>query len=60
MKEAGVETVTVTVNAVDPKIEAVICPKIAWQRKRLNGVAAATQLIENQLEGIAGVSKTRD
>lgn len=57
LKEAGIETVTVTVNAVDPEIEAVICPKIAWQRKRLNGVAAATRLIENQLEGIAGVAK---
>jgi nitrogen fixation protein NifB len=50
---AGVETVTVTVNAVDPEIEAVICPKIAWQRKRLDGVKAAARLIENQLEGIA-------
>jgi nitrogen fixation protein NifB len=52
----GVRTVTVTVNAVDPEIQAQISPAIAWQRKRLNGVEAARQLIENQLAGIAAVS----
>jgi nitrogen fixation protein NifB len=49
----GVKTITVTVNAVDPQIQAQITPKIAWQRRRLNGVAAAERLIVNQLEGIA-------
>jgi nitrogen fixation protein NifB len=49
----GVETLTVTVNAVDPNIQAQITPKIAWQRRRLNGVEAAERLIANQLEGIA-------
>lgn len=54
---AGVETVTVTVNAVNPEIQAKITPKIAWQRKRLNGAAAAEQLIANQLEGIERAAK---
>jgi nitrogen fixation protein NifB len=53
---AGVRTVTVTVNAVDPEIQAQISPAIAWQHKRLNGVEAARRLIENQLAGIAAVT----
>lgn len=51
--DVGVATLTVTVNAVDPDIQAQITPKIAWQRRRLNGTAAAERLIANQLEGIA-------
>ena len=50
---AGVTTLTVTVNAVDPEIQATITPKLAWQRKRLDGVDAGKRLIDNQLEGIA-------
>ncbi|WP_246701022.1 radical SAM protein [Rhodopseudomonas sp. BR0M22] len=49
----GVRTLTVTVNSVDPLIQARITPKIAWQRKRLDDVAAAERLIANQLDGIA-------
>jgi nitrogen fixation protein NifB len=52
----GVRTVTVTVNAVDPEIQAEISPAIAYRHKRLNGIAAARQLIENQLAGIAAVT----
>jgi nitrogen fixation protein NifB len=43
----------VTVNAVVPQIQARISPRIAWQRRRLNGIDAAERLIANQLEGIA-------
>jgi len=50
---AGVTTLTVTVNSVDPEIQALITPKIAWNRKRVNGVEAGRRLIENQLAGIA-------
>ena len=50
---AGVTTLTVTVNSVDPEIQAVITPKIAWKRKRVNGVEAGRRLIDNQLAGIA-------
>jgi nitrogen fixation protein NifB len=50
---AGVTTLTVTVNSVDPKIQAVITPKIAWKRKRVNDEEAGQQLIDNQLAGIA-------
>ncbi|WP_420133383.1 radical SAM protein [Rhodopseudomonas sp.] len=51
--ELGVETLTVTVNSVDPAIQAKITPKIAWQRHRLDDIAAGERLIANQLEGIA-------
>ena len=54
---AGVTTLTVTVNAVDPEIQARITPKIAWRRKRVNGVEAARRLIDNQLAGIARAAK---
>ena len=54
--KVGVATLTVTVNAVDPAIQARITPKLAWQRHRLNGIEAADRLITNQLTGIAGAA----
>jgi nitrogen fixation protein NifB len=56
---AGVTTLTVTVNSVDPEIQALITPKIAWNRKRVNGVEAGSLLIENQLAGIARAARLR-
>ena len=56
----GVRTVTVTVNAVDPAIQAVVSPVIAWQRQRLEGEAAARRLIDNQLAGIAAVAASAE
>lgn len=53
---AGVKTITVTVNAVDPSILAQICAGIHYQGKRLTGEEAARILIARQLEGIARVS----
>ena len=50
---AGVTTLTVTVNSVEPEIQARITPKLAWKRKRVNGVEAGQRLIANQLIGIA-------
>ena len=46
-------TLTVTVNSVDPEIQALISPKIAWRRKRVNGTEAGRRLIESQLTGVA-------
>ncbi|CCG09765.1 radical SAM protein [Pararhodospirillum photometricum] len=48
----GVQTLTVTVNAVDPVLQARISPVIAWQGRRVEGLAAAEILIASQLEGI--------
>lgn len=51
--DIGVETLTVTVNAVDPKIEAKINSfVIDRQGNRYEGVEAARLLIDRQLEGI--------
>ena len=54
--EAGVDSLTVTVNAVDPQIEAQINSAIVFHGKRYEGIEAAQILIKNQLEGIRKVS----
>jgi len=53
LAEAGVTTLTVTVNSVEPEVQAQITPKIAWKRKRVNDIEAGRRLIDNQLAGIA-------
>ncbi|MBI5132701.1 MAG: radical SAM protein [Rhodopseudomonas palustris] len=53
---SGITTLTVTVNAVDPAIQARITPTIAWRHRRLDGTAAAKRLIRNQIDGIAQAS----
>jgi nitrogen fixation protein NifB len=50
--EIGIDSLTVTVNAVDPIIQAQICESITYRGKRYAGEEAATILIENQLAGI--------
>ncbi|MCD4822046.1 MAG: nitrogenase cofactor biosynthesis protein NifB [Methanococcoides sp.] len=48
----GVSTLTVTLNAIDPKIQAQIVDHISYKGKSYTGVEAAEILIANQLEGI--------
>lgn len=50
--DVGVRTVTVTVNAVDPEIQANIISYIVYQGVRYVGKEAASILIRRQLEGI--------
>jgi nitrogen fixation protein NifB len=50
--KAGIDTLTVTVNAVDPKLQARIVSGILYHGKRYIGEEAAEILIRNQLEGI--------
>ncbi len=50
--EAGIDSLTVTVNAVDPKIEAQLNKFINYHGKRYEGEEGAAILIENQLKGI--------
>lgn len=52
----GIDTLTVTVNAVDPVIQANIMSGIFYQGKRYQGEEAAQILIENQLAGIRKVA----
>lgn len=49
---AGVKTVTVTVNAVDPDIQKNIISHIVYECKVYEGREAAEILIQNQLKGI--------
>lgn len=50
--EAGVRTISVTVNAVDPAILAGIVSKVQWEGKVLTGLEATSRLIDSQLSGI--------
>ena len=55
--DAGVRTITVTVNAVEPEIQSQINSYIILDKKVYYGVEAAKILIENQLKGIEAISK---
>jgi len=48
----GVTTLTVTMNAIDPEIEAQLISHVSYKGKVYKGVEAAEILIKNQLEGI--------
>ena len=53
---AGIDSLTVTVNAVNPEIEAKLNDYIIWHGKKIEGVEAAKILIENQLAGIRKIA----
>jgi len=48
----GVSTLTVTINAIDPEIQAKIVDHIVYHGKVYKGVEAAKIQIKNQLEGV--------
>ncbi|MDR1921888.1 MAG: radical SAM protein [Candidatus Adiutrix sp.] len=50
--EAGLQTLTVTVNAVNPPILARLCRGVMWRGEFLPGEAGAARLISAQREGI--------
>jgi nitrogen fixation protein NifB len=52
MLRVGVSTLTVTVNAIDPEIQAKIVNHVKYHGKVYRGVEAAEIQIKNQLEGI--------
>ena len=54
--DVGIDSLTVTVNAVDPQIEAKLNKYIVYHGKRYEGVEAAEILIENQIKGIKKVA----
>lgn len=55
--EAGVRTITVTINAVDLKILAKICSHIVYNNQVMTGEMAARWLILAQLAGIGKAVK---
>jgi len=54
--EIGIDSLTVTVNAVDPEIQARICESVIFHGERYEGTEAAEILIQNQLAGIRKVA----
>lgn len=52
LKEMGVKTVTVTINAIDPDVGAKIYEWVSYRGTVYRGVEAAKLLIEKQLRGI--------
>lgn len=54
---AGVKTVTVTVNSIDPRIQKNICSYIVYKGQYITGEAAAEKLINAQLKGIKKITE---
>ncbi len=54
--ELGIDSLTVTVNAIDPEIEAQLNDYIIYHGKKIEGVEGAEILIKNQLEGIKKIA----
>lgn len=54
--DIGIDSLTVTVNAVDPQIGAQLNDFIIFEKQGYKGIEAAEILIKNQLEGIKKVS----
>ena len=55
--DVGVDSLTVTVNAINPEIEAKLNKYIIYHGKKIEGVEGAKILIENQLKGIEKIAK---
>jgi nitrogen fixation protein NifB len=55
--EVGIDSLTVTVNAVDPEIEAKLNKYILYHGEKIEGAEGAKILIENQLKGIEKIAK---
>ncbi len=49
---SGVTTLTVTLNAIDPEIQAKVIGHISYHGKIYRGIEAAEIMVKNQLEGI--------
>jgi nitrogen fixation protein NifB len=54
--DVGIDSLTVTVNAVDPEIESKLNAFIIYHGEKIEGVEAAKILIKNQIEGIKKVA----
>lgn len=52
LKELNVKSLTITINAVDPKIGLKISPHSIIHGKKIEGARGARVLIENQLKGL--------
>ncbi|MCM1133737.1 MAG: radical SAM protein [Ruminococcus flavefaciens] len=55
--DVGIDSLTVTVNAVDPEIEAKLNKFIILHGRKYEGIEGAEILIENQLKGIKKIAE---
>ena len=55
---SGINSLTVTVNAVDPEIEAKLNKFVIYHGKKYDALEGAKILIHNQIEGIKKVAKS--
>ncbi len=55
--EVGIDSLTVTVNAVDPEIENKLNAYIIYHGEKIEGVEGAKILIRNQLSGIRKIAE---
>jgi len=53
LKGVNLQTLTVTVNTVNPEIGAKIYSHVFYEGEKLGGISGAERLLKNQLEGIA-------
>ena len=54
--DVGIDSLTVTVNAVDPEILAELNDYVIWHGRKYTGAEGAAILIRNQLEGIRKIA----
>ncbi len=55
--EVGIDSLTVTVNAVDPEIENKLNAYIIYHGEKIEGIEGAKILIRNQLSGIRKIAE---
>jgi nitrogen fixation protein NifB len=56
--DAGVDSLTVTINAIDPEIDARLNKFVIYHGKKYDALEGAEILIENQLKGLEKVAKS--
>lgn len=52
IKELGIDHVTITINAVDPRVSAGIYDWVYYDHRRLRGLEASTVLYQRQMAGL--------
>lgn len=52
LKDVGIDTLTVTINATDPVVASKIYSMVSYEGKILEGIDAATLLLEKQWSGL--------
>ena len=57
LRKLGVRTVTITLNAIDPKVGAKIYDWVRYKNKVYRGEEAARLLIEKQLRGVEALTE---